>query len=106
MAQSLLKLAGVDWNLPYFSTFSRRQEHLSVTIGLQPATTGLHLLVFSTGIKMLGEGGWKTKKHGADYLRQWRKVHLGIDTTAPEIRAIEITDNPTGDAPLLPCLLD
>jgi hypothetical protein len=25
---------------------------------------------------MLGEGEWKTKKHGADYRRHWRKVHL------------------------------
>jgi hypothetical protein len=25
---------------------------------------------------MLGEGEWKTKKHGADYRRLWRKVHL------------------------------
>ena len=35
----------------------------------------------STGIKMLGEGEWKTKKHGAEYRRQWRKVHLGIDAS-------------------------
>jgi hypothetical protein len=35
-----------------------------------------HLLVDSTGVKMLGEGEWKTKKHGADYRRQWRKVPL------------------------------
>lgn len=63
--------------------------------------TGLHLLVDSTGIKMLGEGEWRTKKHGADYRRQWRKVHLGIDATTLEIRAIEVT----GDAPMLPCLL-
>lgn len=75
-------------------------------IGAQPTTTGLHLLVDSTGIKMLGEGEWKTKKHGADYRRQWRKVHLGIDGTTLEIRAIEVTDNATGDAPMLPCLLD
>jgi len=27
-----------------------------VTIGAQPTRTGLHLLVNSTGIKMLGEG--------------------------------------------------
>jgi hypothetical protein len=47
----------------------------------------------------------KTKKHGADYRRQWRKVHLGIDATL-EIRAIEVTDNATGDAPILSCLLD
>jgi hypothetical protein len=106
MAQSLLELAGLDWQVPDFSTVSRRQKHLSVMIGALPATTGLHLLVDSTGIKMLGEGEWKTKKHGADYRRQWRKVHLGIDAATLEIRAIEVTDNTTGDAPMLPCLLD
>jgi hypothetical protein len=67
---------------------------------------GLHLLVDSTSIKMLGEGEWKTKKHRADYRRQWRKVHLGIDATTLEIRAIEVTDNAIGDAPMLPFLLD
>jgi hypothetical protein len=106
MAQSLLKLAGLDWQVPDFSTISRRQRVLSVTIGAQPTRTGLHLLVDSTGIKMLGEGKWKTKKHGADYRRQWRKVHLGINATTLEIRAIEVTDNATGDAPMLPCLLE
>lgn len=92
--------------MPDFSTVSRHQKHLSVTIGAQPTTTGLHLLVDSTGIKMLGEGEWKTKKHGANYHRQWRKVHLGIDAATLEIRAIEVTNNATGDAPMLPCLLD
>lgn len=106
MTQSLLGLAGLDWQVPDFSTVSRRQKRLSVTIGAQPTTTGLHLLVDSTGIKMLGEGEWKTKKHGADYRRQWRKIHLGIDAATLEIRAIEVTDNATGDAPMLPCLLD
>ena len=106
MTQSLLGLAGLDWQVPDFSTVSRRQKRLSVTIGAQPTTTGLHLLVDSTGIKMLGEGEWKTKKHGADYRRQWRKIHLGIDAATLEIRAIEVTDNAAGDAPMLPCLLD
>ena len=106
MAQSLLKLAGLDWQVPDFSTVSRRQKHLAVTIEAQATTTGLQLLVDSTGIKMLGEGEWKTKKHGADYRRQWRKVHLGIDAATLEIRAIEVTDNATGDAPMLACLLE
>jgi len=70
MTQSLLELARLDWRVADFSTVSRRQKHLSVTIGVQPTTTGLDLLVDSTGIKMLGEGEWKTKKHGADYRRQ------------------------------------
>jgi hypothetical protein len=54
---------------------------------------------------MLGEGEWKTKKHGADYRRQWRKVHLGIDVTTLQTRAIEVTDNAAENAPMLPCLL-
>ena len=106
MAQSLLKLAGLDWQVPDFCTVSRRRKHLAVAIGAQPTTTGPHLAIDSTGIKMPGEGEWTTTKHGADYRRQWRKVHLGIDATTLEIRAIEVTDNATGDAPMPPCLLD
>ncbi|MFC0254481.1 IS5 family transposase [Massilia consociata] len=106
MAQSLLPLAGFDWPVPDYSTVSRRQKTLQVAIGAVPTTTGLHLLVDSTGIKMLGEGEWKTKKHGAEYRRQWRKVHLGIDASTLEIRAMEVTDNSIGDAPVLPALLD
>lgn len=45
------------------------------------------------------------EKHGADYRRQWRKLHLGIDTQTLEIRAIKVTDNRTSDATMLPELL-
>ena len=62
-------------------------------------------LVDSTGIKMMGEGEWKTRKHGASYRRQWRKVHIGIDAETLDIRAIEVTTNAIGDAPVLPDLL-
>jgi hypothetical protein len=105
MVESLLRLANLDWNVPDSSTISRRQKTLKVTIPARQSQGGLHLLVDSTGIKMLGEGEWKTKKHGAEYRRQWRKVHLGIDAETLEIRAIEVTDNKTGDAPMLPELM-
>lgn len=35
----------------------------------------------------------------------WRKVHLGIDAETLEIRALEVTTNAIGDAPVLPALL-
>ena len=70
MVQSLPRLAGPDWPTPDYSTVCRRQKSLQVVIPYRPSTTGLR-------IKMLGEGEWKTKKHGAKYRRQWRKVHLG-----------------------------
>jgi hypothetical protein len=103
--QSLLKLSGLDWTAPDYSTVNRRQQRLTVQITARRSQGGLHLLVDSTGIKMLGEGEWKTKKHGAEYRRQWRKVHLGIDAQTLEIRAIEVTANHVGDAPMLPELL-
>ena len=106
MVESLLKLAHLDWPPPDYSTVCRRQKDLVVNIPYRPSTGGLHLLIDSTGIKMLGEGEWKRKKHGADYRRQWRKVHLGIDAETLEIRAIEVTDNATGDAQVLPALLE
>ena len=105
LVESLLRLAGLDWRVPDFSTVCRRQKDLSVKLPYRPSTTALDLLVDSTGIKFLGEGKWKCKKHGAEYRRQWRKVHLAIDARTLDIRAIEVTDNGTGDAPMLPELL-
>jgi hypothetical protein len=82
-----------------------RQKTLRVQLPYRASTTALDLLVDSAGIKFLGEGEWKRKKHGAEYRRQWRKMHLGIDAHTLEIRAIEVTDNSVGDAPMLPELL-
>ncbi|AAQ59101.1 Transposase DDE domain [Chromobacterium violaceum] len=84
---------------------SRRQQTLQVRIPYQKSSGALHLLVDSTGIKMLGEGEWKTKKHGAEYRWQSRKVHLGIDVETLQIHAIEVTDNRPSDAQMLPLLL-
>lgn len=69
MAQSPLGLVGLDWPVPDYSTMSRRQKTLQIAIEGAPTITSLHLLVDSTGFKILGEGEWKTKKHGADYRR-------------------------------------
>ncbi|MGF6528999.1 hypothetical protein ABID77_004312 [Variovorax sp. PvP013] len=59
LAESLLELAQLDWNVPDYSTLSRRQKTLSVAITARSSQGGLHLLVDSTGVKMLGEGEWE-----------------------------------------------
>ena len=105
LTQSLLRLAGLDWPAPDYTTLCRRQKGLSVDLGGRSSSGGLHLLVDSTGIKMMGEGEWKTRKHGAAYRRQWRKVHIGIDAETLDIRAIEVTTNANGDGQTLPDLL-
>jgi len=59
----------------------------------------------STGIKVEGEGEWHARKYGGSKRRVWRKIHLGIDEQTLEIRAVEITGNHIGDAPVLPDML-
>jgi hypothetical protein len=56
MVESVLRLAGLDWRVPDFSTVCRRQKTLRVQLPYRTGTTALDLLVDSTGIKFLGEG--------------------------------------------------
>lgn len=104
--ESLLRLVGLDWSVPDFSTLSRRQKTLAVTIPYRGSQGPLNLLVDSTGIKAEGEGEWHARKHGGAKRRLWRKIHIGVDEQTLEIRAIEITGSNIGDAPMLPELLD
>lgn len=101
----LLKLTGLDWSAPDFSTLSRRQKILNVAIPYRGSKGPLHLLADSTGIKVEGEGEWHARKHGGAKRRVWRKIHLGIDEETLEIRAIEATTSNVGEAPMLPELL-
>ena len=104
--ESLLRLIGLDWAVPDFSTLSRRQKTLKVNIPYRGSDGPLHLLVDSTGIKVEGEGEWNARKHGGTNRRVWRKIHIGIDEKSLEIRAAEFTTSDIGDAPMLPELLD
>ena len=103
--ESLLRLTGLDWAVPDFSTLCRRQKTLKVNIPYRGSQGPLHLLIDSTGIKVEGEGEWNARKHGGSKRRVWRKIHIGIDEQTLEIRAAEFTSNGIGDAPILPELL-
>lgn len=103
--ESLLRLAGLAWSVPDFSTLSRRQKSVTVGIPYSGSEGPLHLLIDSTGIKVEGEGEWHRRKHGGSKRRIWRKLHIGIDEGSMEIRAVEMTGNEIGDAPVLPVLL-
>ncbi|MFC0280490.1 IS5 family transposase [Falsigemmobacter intermedius] len=106
MVASILEMAGPDWPVPDFSTLSRRQKTLAVQISGRRASGPLNLLVDSTGIKFLGDGEWLARKHGTHRRRQYRKVHLAMDTATGDIRAVEFTSSRHGDSPVLPDLLD
>ncbi|MEN9892060.1 MAG: hypothetical protein RLY78_2355 [Pseudomonadota bacterium] len=77
--------------MPDDSTVCRRQKALHAQLRYRPSAELLQLLADNTGVKFFGGGEWKRKKHGAEYRRDWRKVHLGIDAQTLEIRAVEVT---------------
>ena len=104
--QSLLRLVGLDWTVPDFSTLCRRQRTLNVTIPYRGGDGPLTLFIDSTGIKAEGEGEWNARKHGGSKRRIWRKLRIGIDEQTLQVRAVEITGSNIGDAPMLPDLLD
>jgi len=69
IAGSLIRLAGLDWQVPHYSTLSQRQQDLTVVIPYRARGGPLHLVIDSTGLKVLGEGEWNVRKHGADKRR-------------------------------------
>ena len=118
MVASLLQIANLEWAVPDYSTLSRRQKTLAVQIPYRRADGPPNLLVDiepvsatgssepARGIKFLGDGEWQVRKHGVQGRRQWRKVHLAMDTATSDIRAVEFTPSREGDSPVLPELLD
>jgi hypothetical protein len=117
MVAALLRLAGLDWPVPDYSTLCRRQKTLAVQIPYRRADEPLHLLVDiepvsatgssepARGIKFLGDGEWQVRKHGVQGRRRWRLVHLAMDAVTSDIRAVEFTPSREGDSPVLPDLL-
>lgn len=105
MVGSLLKLAGLDWPVPDHSTLCRRQKTVAIQVPYRRSAGNLNLLVDSTGVKIRGDGEWQVRKQGPGRRRQWRKVHLAMDTATGDIRAVEFTPSHAGDSPVLPDLL-
>ena len=74
--ESLLRLVGLDWSVPDFSTLSRRQKTPAVDIPYRGSGRPLHLLIdnealtaigprtMPNGIKVEGEGEWHAREHG------------------------------------------
>ena len=106
--QSLFQMAHLDWNVPDFSTLSRRADKLQPLLhkSAKNPQEDLHILVDSTGIKVTGDGEWVRKKHGVNQHRQWLKLHLATDANSGEIQAVEVTTCQYGDAEMLQPLLD
>ncbi len=64
-----------------------------------------HLVVDSTGLKLLGQGAWNEERYNRRR-RSWRKLHLAIDADTGEIVANALTENDADDIGEVPGLLE
>ena len=94
---SLFVLMGLDLRSPDHTTLSRRGQHLDCTLRGVPRRAGLHLIIDSTGLSIVGEGKWAAAKHGGRGTRGWKKLHVGVDQTGV-IVAHALTDATVDDA--------
>ncbi|MFT5287415.1 MAG: hypothetical protein ACI8TQ_003600 [Planctomycetota bacterium] len=62
--RSLLELMALDLEAPDHTTLSRRAKDLRVGLRLAQSKKGVHLIVDSTGLSIVGEGEWASAKHG------------------------------------------
>ena len=94
---SLFGMMGLAIAAPDHTTLSRRGQRLDVRLRRVPTGTGLHLIVDSTGLSIVGEGEWAAAKHGGRGQRGWKKLHLGVDRSGV-IVAHALTDATVDDA--------
>ena len=90
-------LMGLDLRSPDHTTLSRRGQHLDLTLRGVPRRAGLHLIIDSTGLSIVGEGEWAAAKHGGRGTRGWKTLHVGVDHTGV-IVARAVTDATVDDA--------
>lgn len=60
LVQSLLRMAGLPWSAPDYSTVCRRQKSLEVQVHYKASTKGLHMLADSTGGGALRRASWSS----------------------------------------------
>ena len=104
--QSLLKLLKLELETPDYTTISKRQKHLNVTLSQTKSNESLHAVFDATGLKIFGEGEWKVRQHGYTKRRTWRKLHLGINEATHEIIAVVLSTNDFKDGQVFPDLLE
>lgn len=103
---SLFKLMDVPLKSPDYSSISKRAKTVPVKYRNPSRGPIAHVVVDATGLKVFGEGEWKTRKHGKEKRRTWRKLHLAVDADTHEVIAAEVSLVNVGDNEVLPTLLN
>jgi Transposase DDE domain len=95
--RSLFGLMGLYLPAPDHTTLSRRAQYLDLTLRRIPPHEGMHLVIDSTELSIVGEGEWAAAKHGRRGKQGWKKLHVGVDQSGV-IVAQALTEATVDDA--------
>ena len=94
---SLIRVMALDLETPDHTTLSRRSASVTVPPPVPAHAGPIHLVIDSTGLKIVGDSEWHVIKHKpANKHRCWRKLHLGVDAGG-FIVASELTESGVDD---------
>jgi hypothetical protein len=106
LGRSLVQLMQVDVAIPDYTSLAKRAAKLEIALAVSKHKGSIDVVVDSTGLKLFGEGEWKTRKHGVSKRRTWRKLHLAVNSETQEIEAEVLTENSGHDADQVDDLLE
>jgi hypothetical protein len=102
----IFRLMQLDLAIPDYTSLCKRAAALELSFDLKKKKGKINVILDSTGLKVYGEGEWKTRTHGKSKRRTWRKLHLMIDADTQEIVAEMLTTNGVHDTVPVPKMLD
>ena len=88
--RSLLTLMDAGLDAPDHTTLSRRSQQLQLSLRRMPADEGIHLIIDSSGLSIVGTGEWAAAKHGGRGKRGWKKLHLGVDQAGLIVAPVDL----------------
>jgi hypothetical protein len=106
LGRSLAQLMQVTVDIPDYTSLAKRAAKLGILLDVRRHKGPIDVVVDSTGLKVFGEGEWKTRKHGISKRRTWRKLHLAVNPETHEIEAETLTENSCDDAGQVDALLN
>lgn len=104
--RSLAQLMEVEIEIPHYTSLAKRAAKLGISLDVRRHSGAIDVVVDSTGLKVFGEGEWKTRRHGKSKRRTWRKLHLAVNPDTQEIVAETLTENSCDDASQVDPLLN
>lgn len=101
---SIFEMLCIEKSIPHYYLYSKRIKSLKLPKLSRRRPS--HILIDASGVKVVGEGEWKVKVHGAGRRRKWLKLHIAVDEKTQEIVVSRATSSSVGDSKMAKDLID